>query len=51
MRDFGENNLVLVDEGHLGASGNVWRERRAELEREVGFAERLFATVDRPAAR
>ena len=31
VRDFGENNLVLVDEGHLGASGKVWRERRGEL--------------------
>ena len=31
VSDFGENNLVLVDEGHLGASGKAWRERRAEL--------------------
>ena len=29
--DFGDDNLVLVDEGHLGASGKVWRERRREL--------------------
>ncbi len=31
VRDFGANNLVLVDEGHLGASGKAWRERRREL--------------------
>ena len=31
VSDFGEDNLVLVDEGHLGTSGNVWRERRKEL--------------------
>ena len=28
VADFGDDNLVLVDEGHLGASGKVWRERR-----------------------
>ena len=31
VSDFGDDNLVLVDEGHLGTSGNVWRERRKEL--------------------
>ena len=31
VSDFGDNNLVLVDEGHLGSSGKVWRERRKEL--------------------
>ena len=45
VRDFGENNLVLVDEGHLGASGKVWRERRAELARG-GFAFEYSATFD-----
>ena len=33
VADFGDDNLVLVDEGHLGASGKVWRERRRELSR------------------
>ena len=33
VTDFGDDNLVLVDEGHLGASGNAWRERRRELAR------------------
>ena len=45
VRDFGENNLVLVDEGHLGASGKVWRERRAELARG-GFAFEYSATFN-----
>ena len=31
VTDFGDDNLVLVDEGHQGASGNVWRERRRKL--------------------
>ena len=31
VSDFGDNNLVLVDEGHLGATGKAWRKRRAEL--------------------
>ncbi len=50
VRDFGENNLVLVDEGHLGASGNVWRERRAELARG-GFAFEYSATFNQIAGR
>ena len=37
VQDFGEDNLVLVDEGRLGASGKVWRERRRELA-SGGFA-------------
>ena len=45
VRDFGENNLVLVDEGHLGASGKVWRERRGELARG-GFAFEYSATFN-----
>ena len=47
VRDFGENNLVLVDEGHLGASGREkkWRERRAELARG-GFAFEYSATFN-----
>ena len=31
VADFGDDNLVLVDEGHLGASGKAWRQRRREL--------------------
>ena len=46
--DFGENNLVLVDEGHLGASGKAWRERRKELARG-GFAFEYSATFDQIA--
>ena len=45
VRDFGENNLVLVDEGHLGASGRVWRERRGELGRG-GFTFEYSATFN-----
>ena len=50
VRDFGDNNLVLVDEGHLGASGKVWRERRAELARG-GFAFEYSATFNQIAGR
>ena len=39
-----------VDEGHLGASGNVWRERRAELARG-GFAFEYSATFNQIAGR
>ena len=45
VRDFGDNNLVLVDEGHLGASGKVWRERRSELA-ESGFTFEYSATFN-----
>ena len=45
VSDFGENNLVLVDEGHLGASGKVWRERRTELARG-GFTFEYSATFN-----
>ena len=50
MRDFGENNLVLVDEGHLGASGKIWRERRGELARG-GFAFEYSATFNQIAGK
>lgn len=43
VRDFGDDNLVLVDEGHLGASGKVWRERRRELS-SGGFTFEYSAT-------
>ena len=45
VADFGENNLVLVDEGHLGSSGKVWRERRKELSRG-GFTFEYSATFN-----
>ena len=50
VSDFGENNLVLVDEGHLGASGKAWRERRAELARG-GFTFEYSATFNQIAGR
>ena len=43
--DFGDDNLVLVDEGHLGASGRVWRERRRELA-SGGFSFEYSATFN-----
>ena len=45
VSDFGDNNLVLVDEGHLGTSGNVWRERRKELAAS-GFTFEYSATFN-----
>lgn len=40
---FEQNNLVLVDEGHRGLSGDVWYEYRARLSAE-GFAFEYSAT-------
>jgi len=40
---FGPNNLLFVDEGHRGASGEVWRQLRAELAEE-GFTFEYSAT-------
>ena len=40
---FEQNNLVLVDEGHRGLSGNVWYEYRSKLSRE-GFSFEYSAT-------
>ena len=45
VSEFGSDNLVLVDEGHLGASGRAWRQRRAELGRG-GFTFEYSATFD-----
>ena len=45
VSEFGSDNLVLVDEGHLGASGKTWRQRRAELGRG-GFTFEYSATFD-----
>ena len=50
VQDFGDNNLVLVDEGHLGASGKVWRERRKELSRG-GFTFEYSATFNQIATK
>ena len=50
VRDFGEDNLVLVDEGHLGASGKVWRERRRELS-TGGFTFEYSATFNQVVGR
>lgn len=40
---FGPNNLLFVDEGHRGASGEVWRELRRRLA-EDGFTFEYSAT-------
>jgi hypothetical protein len=40
---FEQNNLVLVDEGHRGLSGNVWYDYRSRLSAE-GFAFEYSAT-------
>ncbi len=50
VREFGDDNLVLVDEGHLGASGKAWRQRRAELARG-GFTFEYSATFDQIVGR
>lgn len=50
VSDFGDDNLVLVDEGHLGASGKTWRQRRAELARG-GFTIEYSATFDQVTRR
>ena len=45
VSEFGDDNLVLVDEGHLGASGKVWRNRRVQLARG-GFTFEYSATFE-----
>ncbi|MXZ59852.1 MAG: hypothetical protein F4Z12_03195 [Acidobacteria bacterium] len=45
VSEFGADNLVLVDEGHLGASGQAWRRYRKELGRG-GFTFEYSATFD-----
>ena len=47
---FGDNNLVLVDEGHLGASGRIWRKRRKELARG-GFTFEYSATFNQVVSK
>jgi len=46
---FEDNNLVMVDEGHLGASGEAWRKRRKQLARN-GFTFEYSATFNQVAA-
>ncbi len=48
--EFGDDNLLLVDEGHLGADGNVWREHRKELARG-GFTFEYSATFNQIAEK
>jgi hypothetical protein len=43
VESFESNNLVLVDEGHRGASGEEWKNRRDQLS-ETGFAFEYSAT-------
>ena len=50
VQDFGDNNLVLVDEGHLGASGKFWRKRRKELSRG-GFTFEYSATFNQVVSK
>ena len=45
VADFGDDNQVLVDEGHLGATGRVWRQRRRGLSRG-GFTFEYSATFN-----
>ncbi len=43
LESFEENNLVLVDEGHLGTGGKVWRDYRKQLAKN-GFTFEYSAT-------
>ena len=45
LESFEENNLVLVDEGHLGTSGTVFRRRRKQLAKN-GFTFEYSATFN-----
>ena len=42
-RAFGDNNLILVDEGHRGSSGNTWMEMREKVSKK-GFTFEYSAT-------
>jgi superfamily II DNA or RNA helicase len=46
---FEQNNLVLIDEGHRGAKGDVWSEMRARLANE-GFTFEYSATLGQAAS-
>ncbi|WP_067051142.1 DEAD/DEAH box helicase family protein [Methanofollis ethanolicus] len=43
VRTIGSHNLILVDEGHVGSSGKVWRELRDKVS-ENGFTFEYSAT-------
>ncbi len=45
LESFEENNLVMVDEGHLGTGGKVWRSRRKQLAKN-GFTFEYSATFN-----
>ena len=45
LDSFEENNLVMVDEGHLGTGGKVWRRRRKQLAKN-GFTFEYSATFN-----
>ena len=49
LEAFEGNNLILVDEGHLGAKGNVWRNHRQKLARN-GFTFEYSATFNQAVA-
>lgn len=46
---FEQNNLVLIDEGHRGAKGDVWSEMRARLANQ-GFTFEYSATLGQAAS-
>ena len=49
LESFEENNLVLVDEGHLGTGGKVWRDYRKQLAKN-GFTFEYSATFNQAVA-
>src|SRR6266496_110589 len=49
VESFEGNNLVLVDEGHRGASGEIWKKRRDQL-CEKGFSFEYSATFSQAVA-
>ena len=49
VESFEGNNLVLVDEGHRGTGGNVWKQYRAKLTEE-GFSFEYSATFGQAIA-
>ena len=49
VESFESNNLVLVDEGHRGASGDKWKPMRDKLSKE-GFSFEYSATFGQSIA-
>ena len=45
LESFEDNNLIMVDEGHLGTGGKVWRKRRKQLAKN-GFTFEYSATFN-----